>query len=103
MSTHDLEPTAGGWLSPGVAARDVGVTPKTIQAWCNRGLLRYERLPSGHRRIPGKAWEIFKAGGSRQEQDLACTVWERRDEREARIRRAQSPEELLAIMQEATV
>lgn len=99
MPTHDLPPTAGGWLAPCDIAREVGVTPKTVQVWCNRGLLRCERLPSGHRRIPAKAWKIFKAGGSREEQDLACTVRERQEELRERIRRAKSTEEVLEILQ----
>lgn len=102
MPTSDLEPTPGGWLAPCDVAREAGVTPKTVQNWCNRGLLRCERLPSGYRRIPAKAWQVFKAGGSRQEQDLACTVHERRDELEHRLRRARSPQEILQILQEPT-
>jgi predicted site-specific integrase-resolvase len=100
MPTSDLEPTPGGWLFPIDIAREVGVTTKTIQTWCNRGLLRCERLPSGHRRIPAKAWEIFKAGGSKEAQDLACTAPARQAELDRRIRQAKSPQEIMDLLRE---
>jgi predicted site-specific integrase-resolvase len=100
MPTSDLEPTAGGWLTPAYVALELGVTPKTVQNWCNSGLLRCARLPSGHRRIPGKALEIFKAGGSRQEQDWACTLRERQEDLRQRLRRAKSPQEMSEILME---
>ncbi|MDB5101158.1 MAG: MerR family regulatory protein [Cyanobacteria bacterium RYN_339] len=102
MPSSTLEPTAGGWLTPGMVARDAGVSPRTVQNWCNQGLLRCERLPSGHRRIPATAWALFKAGGGRAEQDAVATASARQDELEMRIRRASSPQEVMDLLLAAT-
>jgi hypothetical protein len=93
-----LAPVPGGWLTPGAVAREAGVTPRTVQNWCDRGLLHCERLPSGHRRIPARAWELFKAGAPRAEQDAATAARERRDELEMRTRRASSPQEVIDLL-----
>jgi hypothetical protein len=61
-------------------------------------LLRCERLPSGHRRIPAQAWALFKAGATRAEQDAAAASRERRDELEMRTRKASSPQEVIDLL-----
>jgi excisionase family DNA binding protein len=33
------------------AARQLGVSAKTLRAWCDRGLVPHTRLPSGYRRF----------------------------------------------------
>lgn len=47
----------GEFLTPGAVARMMGVTPKTISNWCERGYLDFVAMPSGHRRIPKAAAE----------------------------------------------
>ena len=37
-------------LNVSQAARALGIAPNTVRAWTDRGWLRAERLPSGHRR-----------------------------------------------------
>lgn len=85
------------WLTCGEVAREAGVTSRTVQNWCDRGLLRCERLQSGHRRIPAAAWHVFRAGGSWEEQGGA-TARESAEELDARIRRAASPQEVMEIL-----
>lgn len=96
--TSRLAPAAGGWLTPGQVARAAGVTPRTVQSWCDRGLLRCERLPSGHRRIQARSWELFSKGGTGAEQDAAGTALEPSDELDARIRKASSPQEIIDLL-----
>ena len=38
-------------VSPGHAARILGVNPKTVSRWCDEGLIPCTVLPSGHRRL----------------------------------------------------
>jgi len=38
------------WISPARASRYLGVSPRTLQRWEERGRLRSARTPSGHRR-----------------------------------------------------
>jgi hypothetical protein len=76
------------WLTPGQVARAAGVSSRTVQLWCDRGLLRCEKLPSGHRRIPADAWAAFQAPGSGEpSQDLAI-----------QIRFAESPQAIMALL-----
>jgi hypothetical protein len=93
-----LASVPGGWLTSGAVARDAGVTPRTVRNWCDHGLLHCERLPSGHRRIPAQAWELFKAGASRAEQDAATVAYARKDDLEMRIRGATSPQEVIDLL-----
>lgn len=39
------------WLTTGQAAKRLGVSPRSVVAWCEAGALAHERLPSGHRRL----------------------------------------------------
>ncbi len=54
-------PASEVYLSPGEAAAYLGVSPKTIAKWCDRGKLPCVVLESGHRRIPAAALEPHKA------------------------------------------
>ena len=47
----------------GQAASLLGVHPRTIRRWMGRGLLPYVILPSGQKRIPGKAIKTILFGG----------------------------------------
>ena len=38
-------------LTIGEAARRLRISPKTLRAWCDQGLVEYYRLPSGYRRF----------------------------------------------------
>jgi excisionase family DNA binding protein len=48
-------------MSPGEVAAQLGVSPKTITLWCDRGKLPCVVLSSGHRRIPAAALAPHKA------------------------------------------
>ena len=96
--TYRPAPAAGGWLTPGQVARAAGVTPRTVQSWCDRGLLRCERLPSGHRRIQAKSWVLFRQGSTRAERDAAGTALEPSDALDARIGKASSPQEIIDLL-----
>jgi excisionase family DNA binding protein len=47
-------------LTPAEVARELGLSTKTVANWCDRGLLRCEPLPSGHRRIPASALDAYR-------------------------------------------
>lgn len=49
------------YMSPGEAAAFLGVSPKTVALWCDRGKLPCVVLSSGHRRIPSAAVAPYKA------------------------------------------
>jgi putative resolvase len=38
-------------ISIGDAAKELGVSVKTVRRWADSGKLRYERTPTGHRRF----------------------------------------------------
>jgi excisionase family DNA binding protein len=38
-------------ISIGDAAKELGVSVKTVRRWAEAGKIRYERSPSGHRRF----------------------------------------------------
>ena len=38
-------------ISIGEAAKELGISVKTIRRWADAGKIRYERSPSGHRRF----------------------------------------------------
>lgn len=54
-------PAQEAYMSPGEAATYLGVSPKTIAKWCDRGKLPCVVLESGHRRIPVAAIAPYKA------------------------------------------
>lgn len=54
-------PVESAYMSAGEAAAYLGVSPKTIAKWCDRGKLPCVVLESGHRRVPVAALEPFKA------------------------------------------
>lgn len=60
-------------LTPGEVARELGVSSKTVTNWCKKGLLRFEVLESGHRRIPASALAAYREGQARWER-LDATV-----------------------------
>lgn len=39
------------WITPGVAAKLMGVNPWTIKRYCHAGYLAYRRTPSGRYQI----------------------------------------------------
>lgn len=54
-------PDPEGYMSPDEAAGQLGVSPKTIALWCERGNLPFIVLASGHRRIPVVAVDAYHA------------------------------------------
>jgi excisionase family DNA binding protein len=54
-------PEQAAYMSPGEVAAYLGVSPKTIAMWCDRGKLPCIVLSSGHRRIPADAIAPYKA------------------------------------------
>jgi excisionase family DNA binding protein len=54
-------PEQAEYMSPGEVAAYLGVSPKTIAKWCDRGKLPCITLSSGHRRIPADALAPYKA------------------------------------------
>jgi len=50
-------------LSPGDAARMLGVHPSTLSRWAKQGKIRCVVLPSGHRKYPLS--EILRIKGAR--------------------------------------
>lgn len=40
------------YLTTGQVAATLGVNPKTIERWCDKGRLKAARTPGGHRKIP---------------------------------------------------
>ncbi len=79
---------ASDWLSPSEVARAAGVTPRTVQNWCDRGWLSCERLPSGHRRIPASAWDTFQPPDPREKQRELSNL----------LRDAKSPQEVIDLL-----
>lgn len=55
------EPEPEAYTSPGDVATYLGVSPKTVAVWCDRGKLPCIVLDSGHRRIPVAALAPYKA------------------------------------------
>lgn len=39
------------YISIGEAAKIIGVNPQTLRSWEEQGKLKFDKLPSGHRRI----------------------------------------------------
>lgn len=51
LAPQPAPPEPSRWLSVGQAAKALGVSPRTVAAWCDAGRLAHQRLPSGHRRL----------------------------------------------------
>lgn len=66
---------AGMMVSAGEAARRLGVAPATIQRWVDGGLLRAERTPGGHRRIPVAELRRLIAASRPQEPSGPLAHW----------------------------
>ncbi len=50
-------------VRPAEAARVLGVSPYTLSAWADRGLIRVVTLPTGHRRYFRQEIEALAKGG----------------------------------------
>lgn len=59
-TTLEMKKTAPLRFSTGQVATALGVSTKTVGQWCDDGRLGFERLPSGHRRIPAEALDAFR-------------------------------------------
>lgn len=64
-STTDARPSL---LTPGQAAQQAGVDPKTIARWADKGLLTATRTLGGHRRINPDTLTTALAGITTKEQ-----------------------------------
>lgn len=65
------------YLSPAEAARLLLVSPVTLRAWAQKGLLPSETTPGGHRRFLRRDVEQFRnRGGQRQDASLRLLVVE---------------------------
>lgn len=59
MTRADLEHDRRRTVGVSTAADYLGVHPRTVQRYCEKGWLDCERLPSGYRRIPRLALIAF--------------------------------------------
>jgi excisionase family DNA binding protein len=56
------EPPRRRWWKPGELARRVGLSARTIERYCDQGVLPCTRTPKGHRLIAHDAVEAFVRG-----------------------------------------
>ena len=69
MNAHEQTETPHSLLTPGQAAQQAGVNPKTIARWADKGLLAATRTLGGHRRInPDTLTAALALAGTTQEQ-----------------------------------
>ena len=73
---------SGELLPPGEVARILGVSPKTVANWCDKGLLECVMLDSGHRRIPIRALDRYRKmqEGWKKLDSLQAKAWGNRPE-----------------------
>jgi len=57
-NTH-IEPKHTTWLKMGQAMRKLNVCRDTMRKYCQEGLVRAEKLPSGHWRIESSSIDKF--------------------------------------------